>query len=1695
MTITLNNHGFINGEHVQIADNGLTFTCAHDGNASNHTYPRATDPISGKWMTISNVQTNTFDIQVLDTIPSTNITTHAFVSAVTGCLKRAVISTGGDYAHTFVTAASNAVSYTPQSAHTFVSADFGAVKKVKDVHTWVNTATTNWITVLDYNTSDCTDVQTTIENLINILQDTLTAAKAETPTDHLGSLTKVSPPYEFLGGRVDTFYEVPFPVSYHDATNDIIITNQIDADTQYRFRDAAELIRANSGPIVDKASADMLTRYPDLAIDMPRNSDGSGAGTLQCKTDLALLLNEFVKDIENGGNFHTVNVGKFYLGTNDILLHIRLQVFQSVYAHERLGFYMKQAITGDLDYTNTDDIIVGDWGITDNSGSGNCANVQTAIDTLITTVNDIIAPTNADYAIAADRLYFNRQYVADECVGSTTAEFTYTLNNVNFQAFNYPGGIPGQNKCKRDLKFIMLGVISDLQTGGTNSTISAIEKYITSLGQLDYIETELLATTYAIESIKDFGAKAIRNLLYDKGSTGLSSGQYAAVYSDETAFRDALSPTNIDAVVERMNTLVTTAVNMLSPARLVGRKSGKNMLYNTGYYKEEIQNIINTQFGAGTWDSDYANWLEDLVNDIVHDTVSTDISDSAHAYDIVIKDVVGAFIVGEQVSSSGGGTSKVLEYNSDTKFLVVGAFTGGTWKDQDFLTGMTSNAQAEVSTGGIGLPYTWYNTPSNVKIIDNARLTTSNVAGTLSGANLFTNPEVFATNWTGTESTFTDDALVAPDNTTTADKIVPSNTNDTHTIHRNYNLNSYETFDTDTVKFDSSTETFDTGAIDIDATTQQFTFSTFLKAGESTSARVQIALDEGTAGVQRILFDANLTAGTVGTLFTPQLGITGNAYGLIPYGDGWYRAYITCTFSFGFSELRAQVFVNNASGQQAYAGNGTDGLYVWGAKLIKNVLDPYTAVSGQVFYADSEFNVKNYAMDLLETYLGQSLDDTLTSPSPSAGYYKFFDTAAASNYEKPSITRLIRHYLNIIREQLKVDTYYTNIVTVSGITVPTPTYGTRDEIFGVGGGLRNADFVYGLQSNNYAEIEAIAENSAKVVQIYKRFRIDGTITDGPFTMNETVQKQGTPGTTGVVYGFHEDANYKYVDVRVTAGTWAITDTIQGSANTTLAQISAIEDRMHVIDLKGTFTNDVPFKGYTSSATAQPTGFLKAEASITNNTGGTLTVDTEGLLGSFETTSVVYPSASRQYIEVSKYAGLDIAVGDRIASAGYIRLGISVISSLNEFTQGNRVYKVVSGTQDLNTWGVITEVDIANNFVYIIEQEGTFSNGDVIGDYGNSNFPVGYASISTKVTTAGAAAAVIQDVKTVGVNQRLYLSGIKGTFDDKDAIIGPDGYKSVVVGKVDLKARVKRSFKGFDGTQTTFKLTRENGTQYLPDPEGHMLIFINGILQPPGGTNAYTAFSDQIQFTEAPELGASFTGFYVGKLRQLDDISFDFDSLRQSFNLKRNNVFYSLTLTEGVQSSTIRPENNIICSLNGVIQEPGVGFEIVGSRIIFSEIPRVGSTFVAFSYVGSEADVDAAEVVPPIEPGDFVDIQGETADREVAVIESSNSLITFDYLGSVFGKDAQGQAAITSGTIEKVQVTFGGSGYTTRPNVRVDSISGFEGNIRALVGVAGVTVSNPGTGYQDPTVAVETVVPDNWTAPDLSLYGEEEVAPN
>ena len=90
MTITLANHNFINGDLIKIDDDAIGFTCTHG--AGTKYYPRSTDPISERWIPITYIDANSFSIQVLDSAPSTNTTTHTFVSWTASTLSRATTS-------------------------------------------------------------------------------------------------------------------------------------------------------------------------------------------------------------------------------------------------------------------------------------------------------------------------------------------------------------------------------------------------------------------------------------------------------------------------------------------------------------------------------------------------------------------------------------------------------------------------------------------------------------------------------------------------------------------------------------------------------------------------------------------------------------------------------------------------------------------------------------------------------------------------------------------------------------------------------------------------------------------------------------------------------------------------------------------------------------------------------------------------------------------------------------------------------------------------------------------------------------------------------------------------------------------------------------------------------------------------------------------------------------------------------------------------------------------------------------------------------------------------------------------------------------------------------------------------------------------------------------------------------------------
>ena len=110
LVITINNHGFTNGQKILIKDGSLNFECAMDGGATIHSYPRPSDPFSGKWLTISNKTTNTFEVNVgaspqVTYTPTTGTTYNPNTGLMT--LKIGNHSLRGSTSHTPSTAAYN----------------------------------------------------------------------------------------------------------------------------------------------------------------------------------------------------------------------------------------------------------------------------------------------------------------------------------------------------------------------------------------------------------------------------------------------------------------------------------------------------------------------------------------------------------------------------------------------------------------------------------------------------------------------------------------------------------------------------------------------------------------------------------------------------------------------------------------------------------------------------------------------------------------------------------------------------------------------------------------------------------------------------------------------------------------------------------------------------------------------------------------------------------------------------------------------------------------------------------------------------------------------------------------------------------------------------------------------------------------------------------------------------------------------------------------------------------------------------------------------------------------------------------------------------------------------------------------------------------------------------------------------------
>ena len=154
--------------------------------------------------------------------------------------------------------------------------------------------------------------------------------------------------------------------------------------------------------------------------------------------------------------------------------------------------------------------------------------------------------------------------------------------------------------------------------------------------------------------------------------------------------------------------------------------------------------------------------------------------------------------------------------------------------------------------------------------------------------------------WPKGNASITANVTIAPDATLSADKIVEDAANTTHRIAAVPSISAGTTY----------------------------TFSLFAKAAERSAVMLSFGADASAFPITQAFFSLTGAGSFVDNGGTPNAVITN-------VGNGWYRCSITATASTTTTHGVVRIFVCNGTtiGSETYQGDGTSGIFVWGAQL------------------------------------------------------------------------------------------------------------------------------------------------------------------------------------------------------------------------------------------------------------------------------------------------------------------------------------------------------------------------------------------------------------------------------------------------------------------------------------------------------------------------------------------------------------------------------------------------------------------------------------------------------------------------------------------------------------------------------------------------------------------------------------------
>ena len=416
MVVTINNHGRVNGDFVKFADGSLTFSCTYGG-GGNESYPRSTDYASDRWLEAFDCTTNTFTVQVLDSIPSTDLSPHVFISAASNSVKFAISTvrianeslrfscnygSGGTAAYPRATdpiGTQGKMKDVPVEAVTSTTITVNALNGTSptntDTHAWQGLST------YQFQPSDITYTPSTGEMVLTVTGHplikgdriffannslTFTCGLDNNATQH--TYPRVGDPSEGAWHTIDAVtadtFTVNVGVSSDTSTHTFVsatstaVTRAVVSYGVYKYSkvaDAGNLLRLNQEFIA-------TTAYGRMQADNP---SFSGIYKTKCIRDTKLLIDAVADNVEFGGNDATYDAANFYVGT----VHLDGEEGESVQVFNHARDICRQVMRNLTVTTNGDTVgaQIKDNTISNDSGSTTyseacCVDTASTISTL-----------------------------------------------------------------------------------------------------------------------------------------------------------------------------------------------------------------------------------------------------------------------------------------------------------------------------------------------------------------------------------------------------------------------------------------------------------------------------------------------------------------------------------------------------------------------------------------------------------------------------------------------------------------------------------------------------------------------------------------------------------------------------------------------------------------------------------------------------------------------------------------------------------------------------------------------------------------------------------------------------------------------------------------------------------------------------------------------------------------------------------------------------------------------------------------------------------------------------------------------------------------------------------------------------------------------------------------------------------------